>query len=161
MDDLEKNLGPSSMPHQALCFISNPSVNSNWSYSPGTLNSGQNHQLFVPCDLEISRMTLKTNRAPLLCCFKLCSSFHSHCWIQTGVTVRKRPFGSKSTIFFGPVTLKFDGWPWKIIGHLFQATSSFVHHFIAIYEFNLELQWPWPLFSDLDLLHGHPVCQWQ
>ena len=28
----------------------------------------------------------------------------------------------------------------KIIGHLFYATSSFVHHFVAISEFKLELQ---------------------
>ena len=31
----------------------------------------------------------KNNRAPLLCDFKLCASFHNHRWIQTGVTVRK------------------------------------------------------------------------
>ena len=35
-------------------------------------------------------MTLKNNRAPLLCCFKLCASFRSNWWIQTGVTVRER-----------------------------------------------------------------------
>ena len=38
------------------------------------------------------------------------------------------------------MTLKFAGWPWKTIGHLIYATSSFVHHFIAISEFKLELQ---------------------
>ena len=38
------------------------------------------------------------------------------------------------------MTLKFDRWPWKTIGHLFYATSSFVHHFVAIGEFKLELQ---------------------
>ena len=38
------------------------------------------------------------------------------------------------------VTLKFDGWPWKTIEHLFYATSSFVQHFVAICEFKLELQ---------------------
>ena len=32
---------------------------------------------------------LEKNRAPLLWYFKLCSSFRSHQWIQTGVTVRK------------------------------------------------------------------------
>ena len=37
----------------------------------------------------------KNNRAPLLCYFKLCASFHSHWWIQTGVTVRKRPIWVK------------------------------------------------------------------
>ena len=38
------------------------------------------------------------------------------------------------------MTLKFEGWPSKTIGHLFNATSSFVHHFGAIGEFKLELQ---------------------
>ena len=123
---------------------------------------------FVPCDLGIWRMTLKNNRAPLLCCFKLCASFHSHQWIQTGVTVRKRPIWVKIDAFslwpqiwqmtlkynrtpllcyfklcssfrnhwwiqsgvtvrkrpiwvddfISRMTLKFDGWAWKTIGHL-------------------------------------------
>ena len=38
---------------------------------------------------------LGKNRASLLCCFKLCATFHSHRWIQTGVTVRKRPIWVK------------------------------------------------------------------
>ena len=38
------------------------------------------------------------------------------------------------------VILQFDEWPWKTIGHIFYATSSFVHHFVAIGEFKLELQ---------------------
>ena len=49
-------------------------------------------------------------------------------------------FGSKSTIYFSRVTLQFNGWPWKTIGHLFYAASSFVHHFVAIGEFKLVLQ---------------------
>ena len=49
-------------------------------------------------------------------------------------------FGSKSAIFLSCVTLKFDGWPWKTIGHLFCVASSFVHHFTAISQFKLELQ---------------------
>ena len=48
---------------QALCIISYPLVNSNLSYSPETLNSGQNRRFFEPCDLEILRMTL--NKANL------------------------------------------------------------------------------------------------
>ena len=39
--------------------------------------------IIVPCDLKIWQMTLKNNRAPVLCCFKLCEPFHSHRWIQT------------------------------------------------------------------------------
>ena len=83
-------------------------MNSNWSYSPETLNSGD----FMSC-----------------------------------------------------VTLKFDGWPWKTIGHLFYTTRSFVHPLKSIGEFKLELQsgnaqfgsksaifypvWPWNLMDDL------------
>ena len=42
--------------------------------------------------------------------------------------------------FFPSVNLKFDGWHWKTIGHLFYATSSFVYHFIAISQFKPVLQ---------------------
>ena len=130
-------------------------MNSNWSYSPETLSAGQNWRFFVPCDLEIWRMTLKTighlfnatssflhhfvaigelklglqsgnaqfgskstffepcnleiwrmtlknNRAPLQCYFKLCSSFRSHWWNETGITVRKSPFWVKIDDFFYP-----------------------------------------------------------
>ena len=169
-------------------------MNSNWRYSPETLNLGQNLWFFVPCDLKIWWMTLKTighifsatssfvlhfidiyqfkmelqsvkakfgsksviffvpcdleiwwmtlknNSALFLCYFKLCESFHSHMWIQTGVTVRKRPIWVKISNFVSRVTLKFDGWHWKKIGHIFFATSSFVHRFIAIRECKLELQ---------------------
>ena len=125
---------------QALYIISKPLVNSNWSYSPETPNLGQIWRFLEPCDLEIWQMTLKNNRAPLLCYFKLCASFRSHWWIQTGVTVRKRPIWVKFNDILSRVTLKFRKWHWKTIGHLFYATSSFVHHFKAIGEFKLELQ---------------------
>ena len=104
---------------QALCSISYPLVNSNWSYSPETPNLGQIRRFLKPCNLEIWRMTLQNNRAPLLCYFKLCASFHTHWWIQTGVTVRKRSIRVKSDDFFSRVTSKFYGWPSKTIGHLF------------------------------------------
>ena len=168
-------------------------MNSNWSYSPETPNLGQIRQFLELCDLEIWRMTLKNNRAPLLSNIKLYASFHHHMWIQTGVTVRKR--------WSWVVTLcdldLFDLWPddlftawtllWSLvitpdnfmmirwwehsqkgvtdrrtdgqtdgqtenticraawsqlqtIGLLFYVTSSFVHHFVAIGEFKLELQ---------------------
>ena len=95
---------------------------------------------FRPCDLEIWWMTPKNNKARLLYYIKLCVSFQIHQWIQTGVTVQKRPIWVKFGDFFSRVTLQFDGWPWKTIGHLLYATSSFVHHFVAIGEFKLELQ---------------------
>ena len=75
-------------------------------YSPETPNLGQNRWCFVPCDLEIWWMTLENNRASLLCCFKLCATFHSHWWIQTGVTVRKRPNLGQIRRFLEPCDLE-------------------------------------------------------
>ena len=46
--------------------------------------------VFCPVWPWIWSMTLKNNRAPLLCYFKLYASFHHHMWIQTGVTVQKQ-----------------------------------------------------------------------
>ena len=63
------------------------------------------------------RMTLKNNRAPLLCPFKLYASFRSHRWIPIWVTVRKRTNWLLIT-----VTLTFDLWPypfaWTPLGSL-------------------------------------------
>ena len=80
--------------------------------------------------------------------------------------VRKRLIWVKIGYVLYRVTLKFDGWPWKTIGRLSFAVSSFVQHFIAIGEFKLELQsgnaqfgsnstifkavWPWNLTYDLE-----------
>ena len=82
-------------------------MNSNWSFSPETPNLGQIRRFLEPCDLEICRMTLKNNRAPLLSIIKLYASFHHHMWIQTGVTVRKRLSWVVTS-----VTLTFDLWHW-------------------------------------------------
>ena len=103
-------------------------MSSNWSYSPEMFNSGQNWQFFVLCDLKIWWMTLENNRSPPLCYLKLCASFRSHLWIQTGVTVRKHSIYVKICKFLSHVILKFDRWPWKTIGHLSYATSNFVKH---------------------------------
>ena len=54
--------------------------------------------------------------------------------------VRKRPIWVKIGDVLYRVTLKFDRWPWKTIGHLSFAVSSCVQHFIAIGELKLELQ---------------------
>ena len=136
-----------------------------------------NRRFLEPCDLAIWRMTLKNNRAPLLCYFKLYASFHSHRWIQAGVIVRKRPIWVKIIDFFSRVTLQFEVCPWKTIGHLFYATSSFVHHFVTIDDFKLELQsgnaefgsnstifraaWPWNLADDLEKQQGTSPKQHQ
>ena len=80
--------------------------------------------------------------------------------------VRKRPIWVKIGDVLSRVTLKFDGWSWKTIGHPSFAVSSFVQHFVAIGEFKLELLsgnaqfgsnatifravWPWNLRYDLE-----------
>ena len=143
----------------------------NLRYSSGTHNLGQNRRFLEPCDLAIWCMTSKNNRAPLLYYFELCASFRSHWWIRTGFTVQKNSqFRSQSTIFFSHVTLQFDVWPWKTIGHLFYSTSRLVHHLVAIGEFKFELQsgnaqsgsnstifravWPWNLTDELEKQQG-------
>ena len=74
------------------------------------LKYGSNCQSFCPWNLEIWRMTLKNNRAPLPHYVKHCASFQSHRRIQTGVTVWKRSIRVKIGDFLSRVTLKFDGW---------------------------------------------------
>ena len=89
----------------ALCIISKPSVNSNWSYSLETLNSGQNRRFCVPCDLEIWIGHL----------FYVASSFVHHfiaidefkLKLQSG----NAQFGSKSTIILAV-------WPWHLTDDL-------------------------------------------
>ena len=75
------------------------------------------HQFFSPCDLEIWWMT-NNFRAHLLYYINIWASYEIFRWIQTEVTVRKRPIWVKIDNFFSRVTLNFDGWLWKTIGHL-------------------------------------------
>ena len=109
-------------------------------------------------------MTFKNNVGPLLCYFKLYTWFHSHRSIQTVVCLETTKWGQNLWFFMFCVTLKFDGWPWKTIRHLFYATSRYVHHFLAICELKLELQsknvqfrskifclvWPWNLMAAVE-----------
>ena len=53
IDDLENQLGTSSMLPQALCIISSPSVNSKWSYSPEMAKLD-----FDLCDPDLWSLTL-------------------------------------------------------------------------------------------------------
>ena len=103
-------------------------MNSNWSYSPETPNLGQIWRFLEPCDLEIWRMTLKNNRAPLLSNIKLYASFHHHMRIQTGVTVRKR-LGWVVT----SVTLTFDLWPWPFAWTLLLSLVITPENFMMIW----------------------------
>ena len=102
-------------------------MNSNWSYSPETPNLGQIWRFLEPCDLEIWRMTLKNNRAPLLSNIKLYASFYHHMRIQTGVTVRKRLSWVVTS-----VTLTFDLWPWPFAWTLLWSLVITPENFMMI-----------------------------
>ena len=105
---------------------------------------------------------LKNNRAPLLCYFKLCASFHTHWWIQTGVTVRKCSilgqiwrFLEPCDLEIGQMTLKNNRAPllsniklcvsfhhhmWIQTGVMVQKQLSWVLTSVTL-TFDL---WPWP-----------------
>ena len=137
-------------------------MNANWSYSPETPTLGEIRRFLEPCDLAIWRMTLKNNRAPLLCYFKLYASFRSHRWIQAGVIVRKRPIWVKIDDCKSRVTLQFDVWPWKTIGHLLYSTSSVVHHFVTIGVSKFELQFGNAQFgSNSTILKSYDLEIWR
>ena len=104
-------------------------------------------------------MTLENIKAPFFYNIKLCASFQSHGWIQTGVTVWKFSIRVKIGNFLSLVTLKFDGWPWKTTGYIFYTKSSFVHHFKAMGEFKLELQSGNAQFGSKSAIFG-PVWPW-
>ena len=136
------------------------------------LQSG-NAQFGSKSTIFLSRVTLQFDGWPWKTIghlFNAISSFVHHI-VAIGVfkldfRVRKRPIWVKIDYFYSRVTLQFHGWPWKTIGHLLNATSSFVHHFLAIGEFKLELQpgngqfgsnstifravWPWNLTDNLE-----------
>ena len=136
-------------------------MNSNWNYSPEVLNSGKNWQFFVPCDLEIWRMTFKNNRTPFSVLLQaLCiilwqpvnsNQSYSPEMLNSGESRRffvpcdleiwfvhnfeaisqfklELPsgncrFGSNSAIL-----VPCDGWHWKTIGYLFKLCASFDNH---------------------------------
>ena len=125
----------------------------------GNAQFGSKSSIFCPVWPWNFLMTLKNNGAPILCCFKLCASFHSHRWIQAKVTVRKCPIWVKIGDLLSRVTLKFDTWPWKTIGHLFYVTLNFMHHFITISEFKLKLQFGNPQFRSKSMIFC-PVRPW-
>ena len=88
------------------------------------LNSGQNWQFFIPCDLEIWWMTLENNRAPLLYYIKLWALFQRYGSIQTGVTVRKR--------LSWVVTSDLDLWPWPFAWTLLWSLAITPENFMMI-----------------------------
>ena len=146
-------------------------MNSNWSCCPEAPNLSQIRRFLDPCDLEIWRMTLKNNRAPLQCYFKLYASFRSHRWIQAGVTVRKRPIWVKFDDFLEPCDLEI--WRMTLKNNrapllcYFKLCASFRSHLCIQTGVRVRKRLSWvltsvtlTLTSDLDLLHGHHFWPW-
>ena len=137
-------------------------MNSNWSYSPETLNSRQNRRFFGPCGLDILRTTLKNNRAPLLSNFKLCTWFHCHLWIQTGVTVRNHLNLGKICVDLcdldlWPLTLTFCLDITSVIGKSEGFDSCDRPSNLTQNGFKSSIfqpVWPWKFMDDLEKLQG-------
>ena len=106
---------------------------------------------FHPCDLAIWQMTLKNNRAPIQCYFMYCDSFRSHWWIQTGVTVRKRPIWVKMDNFLAV-------WPWNWMDDLDkqQGTSPKQHQALRIIS-SLHVNSNWSYGSET-VMFGFDLC---
>ena len=151
------------MQHQAIRIISSY-VNSNLSHSPETVKL-----CCDLCDLDLWPWTFAWTLLWSLVIIPenyIMIRWWKHS--QKGVTDRQMDRQTENTICRAAWSQL------KTIGHLSYATSSFLHHFIVIGEFKLELQsgiaqvgfwplWPWPLTSDPDLLHllhGHHFCHW-
>ena len=66
VDNIENQQGTSSILCQAWCIISKPSVNSNFSYSPKTLNPSQIWRFSSCVTLKFDGSPLQNNMAPLL-----------------------------------------------------------------------------------------------
>ena len=79
----------------------------------GNAQFGSKSKIFFPLLPWIWQITLKNHRAPLLCYFKPCASFHSHLLIQTEVTGQKLPNWCKicfdlCDLGLWPLTLAFS-----------------------------------------------------
>ena len=104
--------------------------------------------------IEIWRKTSNNNRTHPPCTQKLCLSFYSHKWIKIGDAIKKRWNKNQIVDISIRMTLKFDGWPRKKIEHLFYTTSNFMHHFVAIRGFKLELR-------SGNAIIGHDFTDWK
>ena len=133
-------------------------------YSPETPNLGQNRWCLVPCDLEIWWMTLENNRAPLLCCFKLCATFHSHRSYspETSNLGQIQQFLEPCDLEIWRMTLKNNRAPPLCC---FQLCAWFHCHMWIQTGVRVRKRLSWVLTSvtltfDLDLLHGHHFWPW-
>ena len=96
-------------------------------------------------------MTFKNNREPLLCYFKLCPSFCSHWWIQTGVKSPETPNLGQIWRFLVPcdleiwqMTLKNNRAP---LLNIIKLYASFHHHMLIQTRVTVRKRLSWVLTS--------------
>ena len=152
-------------------------MNSNSSYHPEILKSKTNRQFFTPCNLEIWPITLKNNKVPLLCYFKLCASFQNHQCIQTGVTVRKHSIWVKICDFFVLCDLEFRQMTLKNnrapVLCYFELCASFQNHQwiqtgVTVWKHSIRVKignlcpvWPWNLMDDIKNSRAPLLCHFK
>ena len=112
----------------ALCIIPKPSVNSNWTYNPETLDLGQNRRFLSRVNFKFDRWPWNTTGHVLYATSGFVYHFIAIGQFKLELQSGNSQFGSKSTIFFCPVR------PWNLTDDLEiqYATSSSVHHVITI-----------------------------
>ena len=156
----------------AVCMISLPYVNSNWSQSPETAKLGVDL-----CDLDLWPLTLTFCMDITLDHGNNSWKFHDDTMMGTWWKRCDRQTDGRTDGRTENTICRAAWSQLKTIGHLFYATSSFVHHFVAIGEFKLELQsgnaqfgskstiflavWPWNLTDDLEKQLGTSSKQHQ
>ena len=104
---------------------------------PSNLKLDSNHWFFP---LKFDGWLRKTIGTSSIQCQALCIISIPSGEFETGVTVRKPSIQIEIGDILSCVTLKFNGWPWKTIGHIFYTTSSFVHHFKSMGEIKVVLE---------------------
>ena len=103
-------------------------------------------------------------------------SFQALCIISQTSVNWNRSNWVKFEDFVPAVTLNFQEWHWKTIGHFFYTHSSFMHHSMAIGECRFELQsgnaqigwnlthfgllWPWNFTDDLKTIRHLFYTHW-
>ena len=132
---LGKQQGICPKHHQAICIISSPYVNSNWSYSPETVKLGVDL-----CDLDLWPLTLNFCMDIILVIGNNSWKFHDDTMMRT-LSKRCHRRTDRQTDRQTEIAILKAAWSQlKTIGHLFYITLSFVHHFKAMGEFKLGLQ---------------------
>ena len=149
-----------------MYIISNPSVNSNCSYSPETINWGKKTGDFCPLWTWPSKILghLFYTMSSVVHYFISIGEFKLELWSGNS------KFKSKSAIFV-PWGLKLWLMTLKnnraaLLSHIKLCASFHRHMWIETgVRVRKQLNWaltlrPWPLTFDLGLLHGHHFCHW-